>query len=174
MGTILLWADWVTGEQVNILPQRPGDEGKLVQDIIVKLTPEVTKWLGIDMNLEGVDDYGKPGGIFVKVEVDPEKMLPPQEFANGERIGRYIAANFNRTECVWDQYYNGLGENVKRLEIRNNNLKAMLDQMVEENKLLANKVEAILKLRSELLVAAALDETSNKTEDEEGIDKSSE
>lgn len=165
-----MFADWVFATLINRLPARPGDTGKPIIPLVVRLENETLKRLGLDLEESGVDEYGKQGGMFIKIEVDPENITSRQQLNSGDD-GIIITSNFSGGESIFDEYYRGMINRNKDMQVLSNSYKVMNVKLLRELSVLSNHEEQLLKSRADLLESAMAQEQNKSNEDEENLEK---
>lgn len=173
MGEVyIMWGDWLFGRLINMLPARPSvnDEARMVQPMVVEIEPAVQKWLGIDLRVEGVDKFGKPGGFYIKVECYVDDVLAPVPLQNGS-YGHFVVTNFNGGPSVITRYVGHLKELNNELVQENNSLKALVKTCLSEMHLMSSDVQTGFKVWKDTITAAKIfDDVKPLTEDESKLE----
>lgn len=120
---VIIWGDATSGFLVRRLPLHQNEDGRMVQPLIVQLENSVLKNLGIKLELEGVNEDGEPGGIFVKCEYTEEFIKSPVPMGDYNLLV-FITCGFFGQKTVLTETYKELGIVINRVLVENSALRA--------------------------------------------------
>lgn len=162
----IIWGDGVLGRLINMLPAVPGDSMRMIQPLIIELDSSYLKWLNIDQNIEGVNNFGKPGGPFIRVNCLPEDILAPIPLMDGNML-HFIVTGFNGQPSVIANYVGRIKEQNDILLREMNILKAQNKSILEMANNVANDTQTAFKIYKDTISVAKIFEEGLNTDDQD-------
>lgn len=102
MATIIYFGDHCQGQLKRFLPLEKDWAGRAIRPMIVEIEQRVMFMYGIDLQKEGVDEYGsiQKGGIYYKAYAYPSHICNPDQFGDANVIFVLSGIKFQPTKLT--------------------------------------------------------------------------
>lgn len=167
---LVIWGDWTHGKLVNTLVPYPGPDGRMVIPIIVAIDTPVQKYLGLEVETQGVTKYGEPGGLFFRVEIVQENILPQHLLMNGDSVIHILSGFFGQQSNIL-KHFGDLEPTNHRLNVQVNTLRAENRTLLEQYRIALLDFHSLFKQWRNLVETAQVYEPEQSSDDEDDLEK---
>ena len=167
---LIIWGDWTHGKLVNTLVPYPGPDSRMVIPIIVAIDTPIQKYLALDVETQGVNKYGEPGGLYFKVEIVQDYILPQHLLMNGDSVIHILCGFFGQQTPIL-KYIGELEPTNYRLNVMVNTLRAENRTILEQYRIALLDFFSLFKQWRNLVEVATIYPNEESTSDENDLEK---